>query len=564
MRVIKRGVVIISVVANATSLLLGANVPNIDNIIKEVKPPKEIKKSKEELIEIEGKKRYQIAMVDDKSGKKIYVKEFKITGNVNIKEEELKEQIKEYERKSLNFKELTDISSIITKYYRDKGYFVARAYLPVQDVKKNEDVFEIAIIEGEYNKFNIINGSRVKDGIIQKSFDRIKEENNVVNTQALERSMLIVDDYPGVKIRSVEVKPGEEIGSSSFDVIIDRRSYVDGYVVSDNYGNKYSGRNRIMGGVSVNSALKIADELSMFGVISEDANLKNGMVTYSVPLNYNGLRGEISYSNTNYDLRKIEGGYNGDSKDINVGISYPIIKTREDKLDTKITIGTKKQEDYQDKDVVTNKELKNVNVSMDYVGQKRVFGLNGIIDGTISYVNGDLNIKNEEAKSIDEQGAKTQGRYNKIEMKASLNLEIMKNINFVNSIKAQQVIGNKNLDGTEDMSIGGIDGVKFYPSSEESAENGYVYSSEIIGRLPNIMNVKQSASVFYDVGKVRIQNNEYDTEYKSRLLEDVGLGYYMNYREGFVKIYSAWGINAEVESETNYNNRIMFQAGISF
>ena len=40
---------------------------------------------------------------------------------------------------------LKEITSIITKYYRDNGYFVARAYLPQQTVK--DGIIQEALIE---------------------------------------------------------------------------------------------------------------------------------------------------------------------------------------------------------------------------------------------------------------------------------------------------------------------------------------------------------------------------------------------------------------------------------
>ena len=122
-----------SLLATSSILVAASDVPNIDNAIKNITPPKEVLENKKPLVQIDGIKKYVPAMVDDKSGRKIFVRDFKITGITKISEFELKLLLKDFVNKDLSFSELTEASSIITKYYREKGYFISRAYLPVQD-----------------------------------------------------------------------------------------------------------------------------------------------------------------------------------------------------------------------------------------------------------------------------------------------------------------------------------------------------------------------------------------------------------------------------------------------
>jgi hemolysin activation/secretion protein len=45
----------------------------------------------------------------------------------------------------------------ITKAYKDKGYVVARAFVPAQDVR--DGVVEIRVVEGRYERIDISNAS---------------------------------------------------------------------------------------------------------------------------------------------------------------------------------------------------------------------------------------------------------------------------------------------------------------------------------------------------------------------------------------------------------------------
>ena len=142
-------------ILTASSLL--AITPDVDAIQKSITVPNEVQQEKVPLIELSGKDKYVPVMKDDKSGKKILVKDFQIEGNTTISSDELKKEISSFSNQELNFRELQEITSIITKKYREKGLFVARAYIPVQDISKNDNVFKIAVIEGNYGEFKLTN-----------------------------------------------------------------------------------------------------------------------------------------------------------------------------------------------------------------------------------------------------------------------------------------------------------------------------------------------------------------------------------------------------------------------
>jgi hemolysin activation/secretion protein len=154
------------------SLLLGVTLPNIGNIEAQVQPPKELFQEEKPLIEIGGVEQYAPVMSDDTSGKKIFVQGFTITHNNNLKEEELQQLLTSYTKRELSFNELLEATSVITKAYRNRGYFVARAYLPKQNIQ--DDIVEISVIEGYYGDFVLENNSTLKDNTIQEIFDNAK------------------------------------------------------------------------------------------------------------------------------------------------------------------------------------------------------------------------------------------------------------------------------------------------------------------------------------------------------------------------------------------------------
>ena len=546
----------------ASSFLLGAT-PNIGDIEKQIKTPN-IEQEKTTIPNITTPREYKAPMKD--SGKTILVKSFTFLGNDHVNSEILQALVKEYENKELTFTKIAELTSVITKYYREKGYFVARAYLPAQNVLDN-NVLEIAIIEGNYGEFKLNNNSLVKDSTVQAIIDDAKARDNVVSTNTLERSMLIINDTPGVIVTQADVKAGKQVGTSDFIITTDKTNRVNGYVLADNAGSRYTGKNRLMAGLNVNSPFEIGDKISLSGLVSNGQNLKNARVSYSAPLTSSGLIGETSYSQTNYSLTKDYENLDatGTAKTIDATLKYPLIRTRAENLYLNMNVASK---DLQDKVTSTNtntkKESQAIIVGTDYDKSYMLNNFNSSSKISFNVKYGNLSFDDDVDKLADEAGADTNGNYSKV------NLDISNTIAFTNelcldtSLLLQYALANKNLDGSEDISIGGSTGVKLYPDGEVSAENGYVFNAELKYKLPQLNSLNSTVGVFYDRGRAFISDNSQGI-FESKSLQDVGLGYYASYDKYFGQVQVAWNANsAEVTSEPNRNSRVLFQGGLTF
>ena len=91
MKLIKNIIILTVVFA---SVLLAAPL-GISDVLKEIKLPNEIlKKKKKPLINISGINKYSAAMKDDKSGRKVFIKDFIIKNAFNIDKKELYKLLK--------------------------------------------------------------------------------------------------------------------------------------------------------------------------------------------------------------------------------------------------------------------------------------------------------------------------------------------------------------------------------------------------------------------------------------------------------------------------------------
>ena len=539
------------------STLFGA--PNSADAERQTQPPKEVEQKKNTIIPEVAPELLKEPMVEE-NGKQIMVKGFKFSGVVHMSEDKLFSRIKGYEGQSHSFAELQKMTSLITKAYREEGYFVARAYIPKQSMK--DGILEIAIVEGQYGQFHLKNSSLVSDKMVQAMLDDVKDD-NVISTSTLERAMLIINATPGAKVTGADVKPGQEVGTSDFDMTVEATNPYSAYIVGDNYGSKYTGRYRMNVGLSANSPLGYGDKLGFSGVTSTTTDLKNGKVYYNFPLMANGLRGEVSAAKTTYSLAEDYDALDalGNSTTLEASLLYPIIKTRLETLDISLGYAHKNMKDeVRSTDTITKKESDAANLTLAYMRNCLLFGLDSTTNATITLTRGTLSFNDANDRLDDANGAKTNGDYTKISGSIEKSLQFNPEYALTTSLRFQKALNNKNLDGSEDFSLGGAYGVRAFPDGEHSAENGYLVGAELFYTLPSYEGISHKASVFADTGYAKMENPTGATE--ARQLSDMGLGYQASYKQFFTKAQIARVLGGEkVESEANHSTKLLFQIG---
>ena len=492
---------------------------------------------------------------------KIFVKEFKITNNSKISQVQLKPILKEYENKELTFSQIKELAYKISQFYRSKGYLVARAYIPAQDIVDN--IVEITIIEGTYGEIILQNNSLVKTELIKNSLQKLKDT-KIIESASLEREILNLAKTPGIKVLNTNLKAGQKVGTSDILIDLGYEDKISSYASIDNYGSKYTGAYRLMLGADINSPLHLGDKLSVAGLLSNNKALKYGNIDYELPLNSNGLKTNLSYTKTKYNLEKDYKYLDalGSANSYNVKVSYPFIRTRASELMGYVNYTFNKfVDEIRSTSTLTKKDSDVFVLGLDGYSVLAMFGLDNEISYSASFTHGNLDIKDSTSKSLDLAGANTNGNFNKINLSLSSLSNINEKFSLSTSLALQRAL-NKNLDGSEDFSVGGSSGVKAYPSGELSAENGYLLNAELFYA---IANYNSKVSLFSDVGRAYMVNNV--SSFQARTLKDIGLGYYYNKDKYNFKLLVAKALgdsSKDSESRDTSLPRVLFQMAYLF
>jgi hemolysin activation/secretion protein len=536
--------------------------PSIGDAIRQAEPPKDIPVQEQPLPKVEKQER---PVMKSTGGKTVHVNSFSIAGNTAISTEELNAVANAPENvgRDMTFGDIQAVAAKLTEYYKERGYFVAKAYIPKQEMTDGK--VELVILEGKYGELNIQNNSLVNDGRIRKMADKAADD-EIILSGTLEHQMLLVNKTPGAHLKKLNIRPGVELGTSDFDFQVDAAPRVYGYLIGDNYGLRYTGEYRAMAGVGINSPLGLGDRLFLNGLMSDNGGLTNGRAAYLLPLNASGLTAELSYSHTEYELSE-EYDYldaTGRSDNTSVEFKYPLHLSRNAELYTTVLFSYKDMEDEMEEfDTLVDKDTISVYADVSYKRSYTLFGLPSSTKVKGGLKVGRLDFDDSDSERADKAGADTAGTYSKLNVSVEQKTNFSRKFSLSASLQIQQALGNKNLDGSEDISLGGVYGVKVYPSGEESAENGYIMNAELFYRLPKVKEVTSMLSIFADHAYAKPQ---YDfSDENGRSLSDVGIGGYVYYKTFFMKAYYAHAVGgAKVESEPDYNNKLLVQAGMTF
>lgn len=540
-----------------------APLPNIGDALKQAAPPPKETPAKKEAPEapviIQEEMPFSLP-----EGQKLFIKDFIFDGAPQADIPALSSLLDPYKGKELTMTEITEAANKVTVYYRDRGYMVAKAYIPRQDATNG--ILTIKIIVGNYGSFFLKNSSLVKDFFIWGVFDKAKKSSPLVTRESLEGAMLLVKDMPGASMPTVSIAPGMTPGTSDFTIAVDKSQRFSGYIMGDNQGSKFTGKERLYAGFDVNSPFGIADKFSLSAMTSDQAGLQNGRISYAFPLGYNGLRTEFAASRTTYELRGIFADLDAQgTADILEGtLSYPLRRNRDESMDLSLNLAHKELKD----------ELRAVDVDIPRDADVATFGFQRTAYGTLFGRNlfttlfakaniGTVDIRDDVQKALNEAGVNNTGTYSKFNLGFLGNLAVTEKLSLQASLKLQKALTGKNLDSSEQLFISGTTGVKSYPEGI-SGDNGYVASAEAKYGLPSFLGIRHALGVFADNAYVYAQNGSHIT-HNYIMLSDAGVGYYVSFKGLFGSIQLAHTLGPiDKSSESDSRDRVLAQVGLVF
>jgi len=445
---------------------------------------------------------------------------------------------------------LRALANQISTFYRDSGFAFARAFIPAQDLEAGRLL--IHVVEGRYGNIEVdAENPRVAAQVAR--FLSALEPGQVINQPELERLFAMLGDVPGTDLLFTIVA-GSEPGTGDVLVRVEEQKEWTGQLLFDNHGNRFSGAYR--GSVSVRRPmlLTFGDQLDLTALYSSEA-LKLGSVQYSLPLEAPGLRANIGYNLTEYDLGQ-GADAQGNARVASVGLSYPLVRSAQENLSVSATYQNKLLRDTFGAGQGRRKT------------QAHLFPLTLRFDRRDDYWGGGVNFGSVTLslgttdREDDFFGDLTQNETRF----AKINLQLVRHQNLplmavestlVTSLSGQ--LSSTTLDSSETFSLGGASAVRAYPQGEASGSQGFMGQIELRTLMPPIQPY-----TFLDAGWVP----ERGTDEVQRALLGTGFGFRTEYLGVAGDLSFAWRLSrSQPTSDTQSrwsNPRVWFSLSYGF
>ena len=408
---------------------------------------------------------------------------------LKVKQAELDKIAASYVGQDVTLNDLNKAASEITRYCRSHGYPAATAYLPEQESADGSIIIKVA--PGRYGKVNIDNQSCLSDNVVAR-LTRGLRQGSVVNGRDLETSLYNIIGMGGVKAGGL-LAPGAKEGETDLTVRVEdgkRSTYV---LYSNNYGSRAAGRYRYGLMADWYEMSGQGDHLSVNGMVSNASQKAYGF-RYEHGIGTTGTKIGIGVSHSNYELgaQLTQWGATGKATTVSVFGTTPLWH----KTDEGVSLNY--GYDYRD----MKDELRTVGYTANKNSHAFHLGVDGFkhsgktyftynVTGYTGRLSGDGDIMGTHFDLGNE------GNFSKGTIDASVVQTFNKNWDILLRFSAQRAGGD--LDNSEEMYLGGANGVRAYPQGEGAGDHGYLASAELRyhTKVPGL-----TLSTYFDMGHV--------------------------------------------------------------
>ena len=505
-------------------------------------------------------------------GGAITVSRFRFSGNTAQSADVLAALVAPFVGKVLTLDQLNDAADAIRRDYRDKGWFLAQAYIPAQAPRNGE--VEIAVLEGRIDKVTIkvAPDAPISAAYAEKLVAAFLQPGQAITESGIERPLLLVRDIPRIDARSV-IDPGGEVGSASITVNVVKdpdAPVVSGQVELDNYGAVVSGKNRLSVELDVNNPYGLGDQLSLRGFLADSGGNGFGRAGYSLPVGPWGTRTGLSIARLNYVLGGQFAGLRpyGVADVFSANVAHPLIRSKNNNLYAQLIVERKNLTDRTTTPVASEgNRIASARLQLNGDSHDNLAGVNAY---SISLMQGDLSIDNVDRRALDQNaatGGHSQGSFGKLVYSFQRLQQFMPGLHGLFSVSGQ--LANKNLHSGEKFSVGGDSTVRAFPVGEMVGDAGYTATAEMRYAVPQLKmgRLDVVTTLFYDFGHVtkNHDNNLIKAVSNQRSISGYGAGLNLGYGDHYlVKLALAWPAAGVSENEPDKKPRIWVQASYSF
>lgn len=429
--------------------------------------------------------------------RRVAVKTFRLVGLTVAPEPVVQALLEKHRNRESTVTELHEAATVVQDYIRTLGYFV-RVYVPTQDVK--DGVVELRIVESRISNVDVQRGEglRVDNETLTRYFSHGAQE--LLKQEQMEHDLLLVNELAGVRARAILV-PGKEPGTTTLLLSAMADPFVQGNLSADNAGNKFTGRERADADIRLNSPMGIGDQFTARGSVSRHSNFVR--VGYTVPVNAAGLSVGGAYSYNDYRLccEFAALDQTGWARSGNLFANYPIVRSLAKNVSASLVYADRRIVGQSLGTLSSDHRIDSWTPGIFGDWQDKLWDLPARTSWSAQVTAGRVDLSPSPDRAADAATAGTNGRFQKILFNVARLQKLGDTWTLIASARGQ--VASKNLDSSEKLILGGVSGVRAYPTGEAVGDSGFVFN----GEFQREIFPQWVGSLFYDYGYIQLHQD---------------------------------------------------------
>lgn len=451
------------------------------------------------------------------------------------------------EERGISYADLEEISAELTRFYRQRGLFLAQVNIPEQEVK--DGVVTLMIQEGVLGKVVVEDNKSYGDQVLSQPFR--SSVGGLVSHANMEEGLYLLNDLPGLNVTGY-FTAGDAPGETALNLRVRNEKRWSVAVRGDNHGSRFTGDKRAYVVGELLNPLGRGDRLTLGYLTSADpGNTDLYQASYNLPLWSPRTSLNLSAERNEFELKDVDGGSDsvlnqlqieGYNESYAVGIEQKFYRSRDFNFSAAL--------EYTDKKT----RIQSVDAIFDQAEHVRGGQLSFYVDGLAESVRM-FNAANIRLGYGQHQLAVPEERgddFEKLSVDTSSLFFVPLPFTDAESrlvLKSRWQYSEQALPSFEQLSLGGATSVRGFTVRDFSADQAGVVSAEWYFDLPHFMNFE-------------VYNGHYFNDLlQFGLIADSGYGTLVNYEQGYTDSWTylaSYGVIFKMNWSNLFSSQLTF------
>lgn len=161
-------------------------------------------------------------------------------------------------KRGVTLGQIEGVANSITQFYRQRGFILAKAYIPKQEVR--DGIVNLTVLLGMLGEVGVIGNDMYDAEYLKGVF--ANDLHKPVTSEVIEENLYMINGFPGIQVDGY-FERGKQVGDTKLNINVRNEKRFNFNVRTDNHGAEDSGLYRFFFDVQGNNLLGQADYLQL-------------------------------------------------------------------------------------------------------------------------------------------------------------------------------------------------------------------------------------------------------------------------------------------------------------